>query len=244
MASDHDTDEPTLEEVLRLFAQAQADESAYPDEGLRERKKRQNRQRISNVATALFLVRGFDQVTVAEVAAAAEVSEQTVFNYFPTKESLFFDRSEPTIRTVADAVRVRTSVPLVEVAVASIASEIHPGRWADIDDAGQLRLIRRFCEVATGSPTLVASRFADLQLFVDEVSVAMAERVGADPGDPDVHLATFVLAGLVGVRVQSAYRHAQEVDSFAELTERIHADFLAAAQVAEPSLSAFDVVRR
>ncbi len=42
----------------------------------------------------MFLVHGFDNVTVARIAAACEVSEQTVFNYFPTKESMFFDRSE------------------------------------------------------------------------------------------------------------------------------------------------------
>ena len=42
----------------------------------------------------MFLTHGFDNVTVARIAAACEVSEQTVFNYFPTKESMFFDRSE------------------------------------------------------------------------------------------------------------------------------------------------------
>ena len=178
------------------------------------------------MATALFLVHGFDNVTVAEVAAAAEVSEQTVFNYFPTEESLFFDRSEPMIRTVADAVRQRRDIPLVEVATQTIAGEIHSGRWADLDDAGQLKLVRRFCEVATTSPTLAAARFADLQRFVDEVSVALADRAGRDPEDAEVDLATFVIAGLVAVRVQSAYRHAQLATSFAELNDLIHRDFL------------------
>ena len=120
-------DDPELHAVLELFEAAHFDDTRHPGEGLRERKKRQVRQRISNVATALFLVHGFDNVTVAEVAAAAEVSEQTVFNYFPTKESLFFDRSEPMIRTVADAVRQRRDIPLVEVATQTIAGEIHSG---------------------------------------------------------------------------------------------------------------------
>jgi AcrR family transcriptional regulator len=234
------SDDPDLQAVLELFEAAHFDETQHPDEGLRERKKRQVRQRISNVATALFLVHGFDNVTVAQVAAAAEVSEQTVFNYFSTKESLFFDRSEPMIRTVADAVGERRDEPLIEVAVRTIAGEIHPGRWANLDDAGQLILIRRFCEVATGSPTLVAARFADLQRFVDEVSVALGRRVGRDPGDAEVHLATFVIAGLVAVRVQSAYRHARLATSFAELNDLIQHDFLDAARIAEPSLTAFD----
>src|SRR4051794_10762590 len=59
--------------------------------GRRERKKQQTRQAISDVATTLFLERGFDAVTVAEVARAADVAVQTVFNHFPAKEDLFFD---------------------------------------------------------------------------------------------------------------------------------------------------------
>ncbi|MEV6184397.1 helix-turn-helix domain-containing protein, partial [Streptomyces sp. NPDC052015] len=51
-------------------------------EGLRERKKRQARQHISDVATGLFLERGFDEVTIAEIAEAADVSVNTVYNYF------------------------------------------------------------------------------------------------------------------------------------------------------------------
>ena len=59
--------------------------------GLRESKKLHTRQEIADRAMGLFAKRGFDHVTVAEVAAAAEVSEKTVYNYFPTKEDLFFD---------------------------------------------------------------------------------------------------------------------------------------------------------
>ena len=64
-----------------------------PWQGLRERKKRQTRQQISDIATGLFLERGFDAVTIAEIAEAADVSVNTVYNYFPSKEDLFFDRS-------------------------------------------------------------------------------------------------------------------------------------------------------
>ena len=59
--------------------------------GLRESKKLHTRQVIADAAMQLFAQRGFDHVTVAEVAEAAAVSEKTVFNYFPTKEDLFFD---------------------------------------------------------------------------------------------------------------------------------------------------------
>jgi AcrR family transcriptional regulator len=59
--------------------------------GLRELKKLHTRQEIADRAMQLFARRGFDHVTVAEVAEAANVSEKTVYNYFPTKEDLFFD---------------------------------------------------------------------------------------------------------------------------------------------------------
>src|ERR1044072_7879145 len=76
-------------------------------EGLRERKKRQTRQYISDVATGLFLDRGFDAVTVAEVAEAADVSVNTVYNYFPTKEDLFLDRSKGVVDRRSRGVRAR-----------------------------------------------------------------------------------------------------------------------------------------
>jgi AcrR family transcriptional regulator len=62
--------------------------------GLRERKKQQTRDLIAETAVRLFAERGFDAVTVAEVARDANVSEVTVFNYFPTKEDLFYGRME------------------------------------------------------------------------------------------------------------------------------------------------------
>jgi AcrR family transcriptional regulator len=192
------------------------------------------------MATAMFLVHGFDNVTVARIAAACEVSEQTVFNYFPTKESMFFDRSEAMINAVADAVRERGSASLVETVVQSLGGEIRPGQWETADEAGQLRLFRLFCEAATGSPTLVAARFADLPRFIDEVSSALAQRVGADPTDPEVQLATLVIAGLVRVRLQSTFHHVHEATSLAALNDVVHRDILKAAQLAEPSLTAFD----
>jgi AcrR family transcriptional regulator len=72
------------------------------NEGLRERKKRAAREAIAGAARRLFAERGFDAVTVAEVAAAADVSEKTVFNHFPTKEDLAFaGREEGIARFVA-----------------------------------------------------------------------------------------------------------------------------------------------
>ncbi|MFZ1992530.1 MAG: TetR family transcriptional regulator, partial [Solirubrobacteraceae bacterium] len=76
-------------------------------QGLRERKKQQTRERISSAARELFIERGFERVTVAEVAAAADVSEATAFNYFPTKEDLFFGRLAEFEEQLLEAIRSR-----------------------------------------------------------------------------------------------------------------------------------------
>jgi AcrR family transcriptional regulator len=78
-----------------------------PNEGLRERKKRAARQAIAATARRLFAERGFDAVTVADVAAAADVSEKTVFNYFPTKEDLAFAGREEGIAQFVTAIAER-----------------------------------------------------------------------------------------------------------------------------------------
>lgn len=75
--------------------------------GLRERKKQQTRAAIAVAALRLFTERGFDAVTVAEVARAADVSVGTVFNYFPAKEDLFFGQMEVFEAALVDAVRAR-----------------------------------------------------------------------------------------------------------------------------------------
>lgn len=75
--------------------------------GLRERKKRETARRIADTALALFVDRGFDQVTVAEVAAAADVSVNTVYNYFPVKEDLVLPPDQASPERLADIVRAR-----------------------------------------------------------------------------------------------------------------------------------------
>ena len=231
-----------VDAILEIYA-AHPDETPDANASLRERKKRRARQQISNMATAMFLAHGFDNVTVARIAAACEVSEQTVFNYFPTKESMFFDRSESMIAAVADAVRERGSVSLVDAVVQSLGGGIHFDQAETLDEAGQLRLFRLFADAATRSPTLVAARFADLQHLIDEVSIALAQRIDADPIDPEVQLATLVIAGLLRVGLQAAFHHVQQATSVAALNNVVRRDILKAAQLAEPTLTAFDDMR-
>jgi len=80
---------------------------SQPATGLRERKKQQTRQLIADTARRLFAKRGFEGVTVAEVARTADVAEATVFNYFPTKEDLFYSGLEAFEERLLAAIRER-----------------------------------------------------------------------------------------------------------------------------------------
>ena len=80
---------------------------AGPHPGRRERKKAEVRQRICDAATALFLRHGFDQVSVSQIAEAADVARPTVFAHFPRKEDLFFDRYPELAGQLTRAVRER-----------------------------------------------------------------------------------------------------------------------------------------
>jgi AcrR family transcriptional regulator len=89
---------------------------AAPPQGLRERKKRATRDAIAATARRLFAEHGFDDVTVAEVAAAADVSEKTVFNHFSTKEDLAFAGGEaPLKQLLTDIAERPAGTPVLDV---------------------------------------------------------------------------------------------------------------------------------
>jgi AcrR family transcriptional regulator len=150
-------------------------------EGLRERKKRQTRQYISDVATGLFLERGFDAVTIAEVAEAADVSVNTVYNYFPAKEDLFLDRSKGIVDRLARWVRGRGAG---ESAAYAVLREIREEAEAVSPRLGLMEGYARFMRVIHDAPALRSRLWAIGQEVLDNLDEALREETGAPADDP------------------------------------------------------------
>src|SRR5690349_13087587 len=139
--------------------------------GRRERKKQQTRQVISDVATRLFLERGFDAVTVAEVAKVADVAVQTVFNHFPTKEDLFFDETGWWLGP-AEAIR---NAPPEQNPIDTLEQQylaVVRGRLAN----GHLETWREFSRTMAESQALLARRRQIAEEMERTLAAALQER--------------------------------------------------------------------
>jgi len=183
---------------------------------LRESKKRETRERISDVATALFFERGFDAVTVDEIAAAARVSKVTVFNYFPHKEDLHLDRNEDVQRLLRQAIATRPEGQSPVTALHRLAHELsaskHPFARIDRQTAGWWRVV-------AASPSLKA-RARELG---DEAVEALAQELsGPEPTGP-----ARLLAGMVILTWRTAFAEAFHVFERGGSAKKVSAAFLA-----------------
>jgi AcrR family transcriptional regulator len=166
-----------------------------------ERGGPQTRERIREVANRLFLERGYDMVTVAEVAREAGVSSVTVFNHFPRKEDLFLDRTVDAVELLRSAVRDRA--PGVDVLSSLRETSVqlfdarHPLSGVDERSASFFRTVAE-------SPALVARA----REIASELKGTLAEELERDPafeGDGAL-LAALFLAGYSSVMVETARR--------------------------------------
>jgi AcrR family transcriptional regulator len=98
-----------------------------PSDGLRERKKARTRQLIAETAARLFAERGYEHVAVSDVARAAEVAEQTVYNYFPTKEHLVTDREQQIRDRLCELIRSRPRAMTPAAAIREFVLEVVAG---------------------------------------------------------------------------------------------------------------------
>jgi AcrR family transcriptional regulator len=211
------------------------------DEGLRERKKRLMRRELSDAATRMFIERGFDAVRVADVAAACGVSEKTVFNYFPTKESLVLDRLEPAMASLRTAL-AEARFPPVQAALAILARELGglTAQLARQGDPGQGReSIRRFGDLIRATPSLRAYQSELMDQFVAVAAEVLAVRAGMSATDPEPQIAARSLLGLWHVQAASLRRHLDSAATPERLFDLVSGDVQRAARLIDRGLHGF-----
>jgi AcrR family transcriptional regulator len=170
--------------------------------GLRDSKKAATRQAISDVATRLFVERGFENVSIDEIARAAAVARKTVFNYFPRKEDLVFDREEESRELVRQALAARGGKPPVRAfqdLMRTLLEARHP----------VFRINRRpirFWRTVADSPALVTHARRLQGTLADDLAAMLSDAVGRPTHDPDARLAAAMLMDTLVVAYGEALR--------------------------------------
>lgn len=162
--------------------------------GLRERKKEQTRQLIAETAWRLFADRGFDQVTVGEIAREAEVSEATIFNYFATKEDLFYVGLEAFGTRMVDAIGAREAGESVLAAFRRYLLDAG-GMLSQMDTAAleQLRTVNR---IIAASSSLQARELQAIARNTDALAQLLAAETNVPPDDINVRVVANALMGV------------------------------------------------
>jgi AcrR family transcriptional regulator len=162
--------------------------------GLRQRKKERTRALIADTARRLFVERGFEAVSVAEIAREAEVSEATVFNYFPTKEELVYNRLEAFEEEMLAAVRDRTDGESIAGAFARFISR--PRGLLASRDPQEVEQLARISRMIAASPALLAR---ERQIF-DAYTSSLARLIAAETGAAAHSIEPWVVANaLIGI---------------------------------------------
>jgi AcrR family transcriptional regulator len=202
--------------------------------GLRERKKQETRQAISDIATVMFVQRGFDAVTISQVAEAAGVSKMTVTNYFPRKEDLVFDRGEAIIASLASAVASRAPG---ESLLAAIRRDYDQAvARADVT----LGLSSpAFATMIENSPVLSGRGLELLHQREQALGDAIAAETGRD--DPQQRVVAAYLASVHRVLYAEGSRRSLAGEPRAEILAALAAEAKRAFDRLEPSLGDYGI---
>jgi AcrR family transcriptional regulator len=163
-------------------------------QSLRERKKEQTRRLIAETARRLFAERGFDAVTVAEVAREADVSQATVFNYFPTKEDLFYSGLEAFEEALLSAIRNRE--PNESVLDAFGRFVLEPRGLLAATQPEAVEHLAAITRTITDSRALLAREQRIFDRYTASLGVLIAEETGAGPDDVEPRVAATALLGV------------------------------------------------
>jgi AcrR family transcriptional regulator len=181
---------------------------------LRERKKQRTRELIAETARHLFAEHGFDHVTVTEIAREAEVAAKTVYNYFPTKEDLFYSRLAAFEEELLAAIRARP--PGETVLEAFRRFLLAPrGLFAklDPDEANAARERHRsITRIITESPALLAREQQVFLRYTDSLAALLAEERGAAADDVEPWVAANTLVGVHRAMIDYARRRTRAGD--------------------------------
>ncbi|HEX3977039.1 MAG TPA: TetR family transcriptional regulator [Solirubrobacteraceae bacterium] len=232
-----------IAQIMRAARRAQEawHRSRNPDEGLRERKRRLTRQLISDAATTMFATRGFDNVKVSEVADRVGVSEKTVYNYFPTKESLVLDTADEAVERMARALRERgPDESLTAAVVRAIRDDM-----ARFDQAPDelIQFIPLFLGMIDSTPALRAAWLEMHDRLANVARDELAAQAGIDPRDPEPIAAGRALAGLAEVALESRIRRIREGLRGRALQRAADDDLERAARLLETGLWSFNMPR-
>jgi AcrR family transcriptional regulator len=189
--------------------------------GLRERKKQQTRELIAQTARRLFLERGFDHVPVAEIARAADVSEKTVFNYFPRKEDLVYFQLEAFEEELLAAVRDRAGGESVLDAFSRFVLQ-RRGLLAEPDPEAAERLAA-LTRMITESPALLAREREIFERYTDSLARLLAEETGAAPDDVEPRVVATALMGVHRALVDFTRRRIVAAERNPRLHRRVRA---------------------
>jgi AcrR family transcriptional regulator len=214
-------------------------------EGLRERKKRKTRQQLTDTATEMFLERGFDSVRVSEIAEACGVSEKTVFNYFPTKESLILDHPDATLAALRTALAdPDPGVTPIDAVLRILADDLNAViSWlgAQADRAEAISHFRRFGALIQTTPSLRAYQRDMTEQLIGVAAEVLADRAGMSAADPEPQIAATALVGLWRIQFGSMARHLDGNRTPARVRNAITADVHRAAQLLATGLATFPV---
>ena len=210
--------------------------AGHPAEGLRERKRRLTRHLIADAATAMFASRGFDAVKVSEIADRVNVSMKTLYNYFPTKESMVLDDADELIEALASALRDRPAgTSITDAFVAALEANMHG--YDLLDDELAASVATTFAAMVKQTPA-VHAHWLEIQDRLARVAAEqLALQAGTEPADPRPAVAGWALAGLVQVDMDSRVRHIRAGRRGRRLADAVTSDVRQAAELLETGLA-------